>query len=335
MATSRPDFDIVSFSQGVKKEISNELSRIPPQTQVASITVVEDLTSQAGSIIASPPLPPINANVNSIVQPLNALTKNPVGVVRGSLKTSLGRQSSQLRTGLLGLKSTLSTGIRTCLTNSILSLTNKIPNLPLGGIDIKVNAKLNDMLNLQLQLGLDLNLKRISAGLAITAKLDSIKNLKNLANLTGKMQGEVNKELNNICNQISPRNKKGFQNNRYMTNYVTQQVQGVMNCMEKKIVKATGGFDVTAPADFFDKVTGKILDPAAQVQGEVQTGLDRVTGTISGAIDSVDSAIAKTQGAVSSVLRPIGTAATEAVDTINRSINSNISKLLPDTKKCD
>ena len=152
--------------------------------------------------------------------------------------------------------------------------------------------------------------------------------------MTGKMQGEINKEINNICNSISPRNKKGFANNRYMASYVDTQVLKIMDCVENKIVKAAGGFDITAPADFFDKVTGKLLDPTAEATSEFDKQLNRIGGVVSGAIDSVDSAIAKTAGKVQSLLIPIGNIATKAVDSINNTINSNVAKLIPNPDDC-
>lgn len=339
MPTNRPNFDIVRFSGSkLTKEISSELKRIPT-TQVANVKQVIDITSATGRIIASPPLPPINANVNSIVKSTNDLAKNPVGVVRGALKTSFGRVSDELELGLLQLKGTLTSGIKTCLLNSVLSLTNKIPNIPFGGIDLKINKKLNDLLGMQLKLGLDLATRKINLELSINTKFDAFKKVKSISNLTGKLQGELNKEINKACNKISPRNKKGLSNNSFMTQYANQQINAIMKCVEGKITKAAGGFTITSPVDFFDKITGKILDPAtqakAEAEGKVAGAFNKVAGTISGAIDSVDSAIAKTTGTVQSILIPIGTTATKAIDSINRAINSNVAKLLPDPKKCD
>ena len=335
MPKNSSSFDIVRFSKKtLQADIGKELSSIPKQTQIASLGLVTDLTKQTGQLIASPPLPPINANVNSVVVPLNDLAKNPAGVIKTSLKTSLGRQGQQLRTGLLQLKSTLKFGIRNCLRNSILTLTNKLPNIPFGGVDIRINKKLNDLLGMQLKLGVDLLNRRITLQVSLNKSLDSLKSFKSLNFMTGKLQGEINKEINNICNSISPRNKKGFANNRYMASYVDTQVLKVMDCIENKVVKAAGGFDITAPADFFDKVTGKLLDPTAEATGKLDTTLNKIGGVVSGTIDSVDSAIAKTAGKIQSVLIPIGTTATKAVDSINNAINSNVAKLIPNPDDC-
>jgi len=335
MSRNNSSFNIVQFSKNtLTKDINRELNSIPKSAKVAGLSLQTDLTKQAGKLIASPPLPAINADVNSIVVPLNDLAANPAGVIKSSLKTSFGRQGQQLRTGLLQLKSTLKVGIRNCLRNSILTLTNKIPNVPFGGVDIRINTKLNKLLDMQLSLGLDLLNKRLILDVSINKSLGGLKQNKSLNFMTGKLQGEINKEINNICNSISPRNKKGFNNNSYMKNYVDTQVLKVMDCVENKMIKAAGGFDITAPADFFDKVTGKLLEPGIEAETKLDAALNKIGGRVSGAIDSVDSAIAKTAGKVQSLLVPLANTATKAVDSINNAINSNVAKLIPNPDKC-
>lgn len=323
-----PQFDIVRASGAFVADIGDQISRIP-QTTIASAGVATSLSRQTGNILSNPPMPAVNAQVNGITTTLNDLSKNPGGVLRAQAGALVGRGSASLKVQVGGLGRILKAGIRNCLLNSIRSLTNKIPNLPFGGIDIRVNKKLNDMLNLQLRLGIDLFNQRAALTISLNAKLDGFKQLKKINSMTSSLQGEVNKHINGVCNKISPRNKKGFsRGNRYIDSYVAAQVDSVLNCVEKKMIRASAAAGIPSPTDFFDKITGKILAP-----GQINVSIPGAD-TISGTLNDANSAIAKVTGKVAGALQTVGNTANKAVDSINNAINSNVAKIIPDEREC-
>lgn len=88
-------FNPVSFSKNITKTIDAVESKIG---KVASTpkTLTDKLNAKTGLNIASPPLPPINANVKGLVSSVKTLVKDPGGVAKGGISAISGLANTKL-----------------------------------------------------------------------------------------------------------------------------------------------------------------------------------------------------------------------------------------------
>jgi hypothetical protein len=346
MPASEP-FNPVSFSKNINSTISRANAKLP-QKPVASANVTLSLNQKTGVLIAVPPVPAINNNVRGLVGQVKGLAANPAGVVSGVVKTQFGAANAAIRAQLNLTKITLLNGVRNCIRRAISSLLSSIPfpNIPFGGLVVDINKKLNKYLNLEIILQADLLNKRLNINLRLTKNLDILKNNKLSNYYTTSLNGEINKELNKICNKLSPRNRKNLsRGGSALEIYSNVAVNGIVNCLEKKIVTASKGFSAKAPTDFLNRSTGRVDASINKTTGGVNIAADKINNqlnnvgsivgkTITGSTTDINSAVSKTTGKVTGALGTVNSRVTDAYNNVTRAISSNVPKQLTDNKKC-
>jgi len=257
---------------------------------------------------------------------------NAVGAAGGFVKASFGVASAAVRGSLGQIKGTLRLGIKNCLRSATSSLLNNIstPNIPFGGISpnikngVSVNGvitssgaagsalitkKINKYLNAEISLIGSLDTKRNKLTTSVTGRLDIIKDVKNTNFYTAKLTSEVNKNVNKICNNLSPRNKKKLSKGGPIVDMVANvAADSVINNLENQIVKSASGFASKAPNQFFNSVTG-------------------LPTTINNKIDSTTSAVATAAGdTAGKVVSGVSNKTAQAYNKIKDAINSNVPK---------
>ena len=211
---------------------------------------------------------------------VSSIRDGVTGAVGGFAKASFGVASVTVRASLSQIKGTLRLGIRNCLRSAVSSLFSNIsnPNLPFGGITpnvangvsingvitsvgaagaVEINKKINKYLNAEITLIGTLDAKRATLTTSVTGRLDILKDVKNTNFYTAKLTSEVNKNINNICNTLSPRNKKKLSRGGPIVDMVANvAADSVINNLENQVVQAASGFSTKSPKDFFNSVTG-------------------------------------------------------------------------------
>lgn len=314
-------FNPVEFSKNVTKTINSVKSKIGNVSNVTK-SLTNELNAKTGLNIAAPPLPQINSNIRNIIDPVKSIVKNPGGVVKSGAKASFGIASVAIKSGLNNINLTLRVGIKNCLRSAVSSLLSNInlPNVPFGGINptsstgISVNGvitnvgvagvavvqkKLDKLLNAEITLLANLDTKRKTLQTSVNVKVDIIKNVKSSNYYVANLTSETNKNINNICNTLSPRNKKKLSKGGPIVDIVANTAADkVINNLETQIVKASKGFSVNSPKEFFNN-----------------TGIPTVTQIKNTTTSAVNSSIAETTSSVS-----------KAYNNIKDAINSNVPK---------
>lgn len=270
----------------------------------------------------------ISGGVSSVSSSANKFAKAQFGNLTASVTGNL----NQLRITLRG-------GIRNCLRSSITGLVRSIatPNLPLGGIslnaqdfktpDIRVAAsgtlnsqvqagtvaiskKFNKFLSAEITLQGAIQNKKLNLASNVNVRFNVLKNVKSTNFYTAKLTSEVNKNINKICNTLTPRNKKALAKGGPLMDKVANAASDVViNNIEDKIVQSASGFSVKAPSDFFNKSTGK-----------VNASIDKATGLVVIAGEKVGSA-------ATSVATNVQSGVTKTYNNIKDAISSNVAKL--------
>jgi len=257
---------------------------------------------------------------------------NTVGAAGGFVKASFGVASASVRGSLSQIKGTLRLGIVNCLRSATSSLLNNIstPNVPFGGITPNVNngvsvngvitstgvagsalitKKINKYLNAEITLIGTLDTKRNKLTTSVTGRLDIIKDVKSTNFYTAKLTSEVNRNVNKICNTLSPRNKKKLSRGGPIVDMVANvAADSVVNNLENQIVKSASGFASKAPNQFFNSVTG-------------------LPTTINNRIETTTNAVATAAGdTAGKVVSGVSNKTAQAYNKIKDAINSNVPK---------
>ena len=234
-------------------------------------------TSIKGAVVST--VGSVKSTVSGLAS-VSSIQNQVTGAVGGFAKASFGVASVAVKASLTQIKGTLRLGIKNCLQNAVSSLLSNIslPNIPFGGITpnvangvsingvitsvgaagaIEINKKINKHLNAEITLLGTLDLKRATLTTSVAGKLDIIKDVKNTNFYTAKLTSEVNKNINSICNTLSPRNKKKLSRGGPIVDMVANvAADSVINNLENQIVQAASGFSAKSPKDFFNSVTG-------------------------------------------------------------------------------
>lgn len=408
-------FNPVNFSKNITKTISAVESKIG-KVAAAPKSLTDKLNAETGLNIAAPPLPPINANVKSLVGSVKTLVKNPNGVVKGGItaisgaansklqdvainslnsaingaatgtgvkgklsgfvsgsatpikgailttldsakasvsgfvtggtnnfggiiqggitnatgavtgyaKASFGVASVAVRNSLFQIKGNLKSGIKNCLRNAVSPLLANInvPNIPFGGINVNVSnlpnitgavsvsKKLNKYLNAQITLLGNLRQKKLTVLTTINSRLDTLKDVKNSNFYTAKLTSEVNKNVNKICNTLSPRNKKMLSKGGAMMDMVSNVAStSIINNIENQVIKSASGFSAKSPKDFFNSVTGIPKNVVNKATGKIAIAAEEVKSVATSTVTSTKSVTAETY------------------NKLKDAINSNVPKL--------
>lgn len=311
-------FNPVNFSKNITKTISAVESKIG-KISATPKTLTDQLNAKTGLNIAAPPLPQINSNIKSLIDPVKSLVKNPGGVVKSKAKTSFGVAGVTIRNGLGAINATLRIGIKNCIRSAVSSLLNNIstPNIPFGGMTpnttngisvngiitsagaagaIDINKKLNKYLNAEIKLLGSLDFKRGTLTTTITGNLNILKSVKSNNYYVGNLTAVTNKDINTVCNTLSPRNKKKLSKGGAIVDMVANvAADKVVNNLENQIVKAASGFSAKSPKDFFNSTTGlpslsKVSSTTSStvnnVVSEASSGVARAYNNIKDAINS-------------------------------------------------
>jgi len=312
--------------------INNNISNVVTNTTGGISGVV---TNSVGGIV--------QGGVSGVAGSVGGIAQGGVTSVSSSAnkfaKAQFGNLTATVTGNLTQLKSTLRGGIKNCLRSSITGLARSIavPNLPFGGIslnsqdlktpDIRVAAsgvinsqvqagtvaiskKFNKFLSAEITLQGAIQNKKLNIASNVNVRFNVLKNVKSTNFYTAKLTSEVNKNINNICNTLTPRNKKALAKGGPLMDIVANAASDVViNNVEDKIVKAASGFSVKAPSDFFNKTTGK-----------VNATIDKATGL-------VDIAGEKAGSAVTSTATSVQSGVTKTYNNIKDAISSNVAKL--------
>lgn len=339
-------FNPVNFSKNITKTISAVGSKIGKAVEVPK-SLTDQLNAKTGLNIASPSLAPINENVKGLVSSVKTLVKNPGGVLKSGIssagaaatnftKTSFGVASVTVRNSLSQIRGTLNIGIKNCLRNAVSSLLTNIstPNIPFGGINpninngvsingvitsvgaagtIQLNKKINKYLNAEITLVGSLDAKRKTFSTNITGNLNVLKDVKNTNFYTAQLTSEVNKNINQVCNTLSPRNKKKLSRGGPIVEIVANTATNtIINNLENQIVKSASGFSAKAPTDFFNSVTGL---PSSII--------DKATGKVKIAAEAVST---KVDSTANTLVSSAASKTAQAYNKIKDAINSNVPK---------
>lgn len=303
---------------GVRGSVGGFVSGGAASLRGAVVSTVGGARSSVGGIISS-------SSIQSGVT-------GAVGAVGGFAKASFGVATVAVKSSLSQIKGTLRLGIKNCLRSAVSSLLTNIstPNIPFGGITpnipssvsvngvitsagaagaIELNKKINKHLNAEIALLGTLDFKRKTLTTSITGKLDIIKDVKNTNFYTAKLTSEVNRNINKICNTLSPRNKKKLSRGGPIVDMVANvAADSVINNLENQVVKAASGFSAKAPQDFFNAVTG--------LPSTVNNRIDSVTGSVAAAASNTTS----------NIVSGVTTGTASAYNKIKDALNSNVPK---------
>jgi len=274
----------------------------------------------------------VNTLGNRVVGTIQGGVSNAGGTLGGFAKASFGVASAAVKSGLGQIKGTLRLGIKNCLRSATSSLLNNItvPNIPFGGITpnitngisingvissvgtagyIEINKKINKHLSAEITLLGTLDKKKASITGSITGRLNILKEVKNTNFYTAKLTSEVNKNINNICNTLSPRNKKKLSKGGPIVEMVANAAtDNVINNIENQIIKSASGFSAKSPNEFFNAVTGL-----------PKTAANKVTSTAS-------TIATAAKDAASNVVTNTTSRTAQAYNKIKDAINSNVPK---------
>lgn len=290
----------------------------------------------------------VSGGVNSIGGAIQGGVTNIGGTVNGFAKASFGIASTAVKSSLGQIKGTLRSGIRNCLRNAVSSLMQNlsVPNIPFGGITpnipngvsingviskagasiagaVNINAKINKYLNAEIKLLGNLEQKKALFTASVTGRLDIIKDIKNTNFYTAKLTNEVNKNINKVCNTLSPRNKKKLSKGGPVVDIVANVASdSIINNLENQVVKAASGFSAKAPTDFFNKVTGLPSSVINKATGKVSFAAE----TINKNINTATSALTTTaQNTANSIVSNINTTTNSLVTTAENTANNIVS----------
>ena len=122
-------FNPVSFSKNITKTIDVVEQKIGKAAS-APKTLTNELNAKTGINIALPPLPPINADVKSIVSSVKTLVKNPSGVVKGGISATSDFVNKKIKdVSLKNIGSTIGNAATGIVSNKLNSL-----GVPVQGI---------------------------------------------------------------------------------------------------------------------------------------------------------------------------------------------------------
>lgn len=291
----------------------------------------------------------VSGGVNSIGGAVQGGVTNVAGTVNGFAKASFGIASTAVKSSLGQIKGTLRLGIKNCLRSAVSSLLQNIsvPNIPFGGITpnipngvsvngvitaagnklagaVDINARINKHLNAEITLLGNLEQKKATLTASVTGKLDIIKDVKNTNFYTAKLTNEVNKNINKVCNTLSPRNKKKLSKGGPIVDMVSNVASdAIINNLENQVVKSASGFSAKAPTDFFNKVTGLPSSVIDKTTGKVSIAAE----TINKKIGTATSSLATTAGnAAGNIVSSAKSKTAQAYNNIKDAINSNVPK---------
>lgn len=290
----------------------------------------------------------VSGGVNSIGGAIQGGVTNIGGTVNGFAKASFGIASTAVKSSLGQIKGTLRLGIKNCLRSAVSSLLQNlsVPNIPFGGITpnipngvsingviskagasiagaVNINAKINKYLNAEIKLLGNLEQKKVLLTASVTGRLDIIKDIKNTNFYTAKLTNEVNKNINKVCNTLSPRNKKKLSKGGPIVNMVANVASdSIINNLENQVVKAASGFSAKAPTDFFNKVTGLPSSVINKATGKVSIAAETINKNISTATSTLTTTA---QNTANSIVSNINTTTNSLVTTAENTANNIVS----------
>ena len=291
----------------------------------------------------------VSGGVNSIGGAIQGGVTNVAGTVNGFAKASFGIASTAVKSSLGQLKGTLRLGIKNCLRSAVSSLLQNIsvPNIPFGGITpnipngvsvngvitaagnsvagaIDINARINKHLNAEITLLGNLEQKKASLTASVTGNLDIIKDVKNTNFYTAKLTCEVNKNINKVCNTLSPRNKKKLSKGGPIVDMVANVASdAIINNLENQVVKSASGFSAKAPTDFFNTVTGFPSSVVDKATGKVSIAAEAINKKIGTTTSSLATTAGDTAGNIVSSAK---SKTAQAYNNIKDALNSNVPK---------
>jgi hypothetical protein len=219
--------------------IGDAVNRITPYQ-------IKNPGSAANNILASIPQNPINKALKDIAG-VDVVGMNPYGI-QGKLKAHM-----------VALKANVLTGLRQCIYNSLRSLIYKT----LDSLKIRKLPGLDDFVNAQIRIGVELDKIRQRLEAAIDealrkAKLDKLSDFE-----LAKMQYKLSAEMNQICNKLSPKDKKGLSvHNASIDIFAAQATDSIMNKFEQAVVNQKKGNTTGKSTNYFDPKTGLINQAA-------------------------------------------------------------------------
>lgn len=289
----------------------------------------------------------VSGGVNSIGGTIQGGVTNVAGTVNDFARASFGVASAAVRNSLGQIKGTLRAGINNCLRSAVSSLLNNIstPNIPFGGITpsipngvsingvitntgvigvVDINKKINKYLNAEITLLGSLEQKKASFTTTVTGRLDILKDVKSTNFYTAKLTSEINKNINKICNTLSPRNKKKLSKGGPIVDMVANvAADSVINNLENQVVKAASGFSAKAPNDFFNSVSGFPSSVIDKATGKVSIAAEAVNTKVGSTATSLATSAGETAG---NVVSGVTSKTAQAYNKIKDALNSNVPK---------
>lgn len=291
----------------------------------------------------------VSGGVNSIGGAIQGGVTNVAGTVNGFAKASFGIASTAVKGSLGQIKGTLRLGIKNCLRSAVSSLLQNIsvPNIPFGGITpnipngvsvngvitaagnsvagaVDINARINKHLKAEITLLGNLEQKKTSLAASVTGRLDTIKDVKNTNFYTAKLTCEVNKNINKVCNTLSPRNKKKLSKGGPIVDMVANVASdAIINNLENQVVKSASGFSAKAPTDFFNTVTGFPSSVVDKATGKVSIAAEAINKNIGTSTSSLATTAGDTAGNIVSSAK---SKTAQAYNKIKDALNSNVPK---------
>lgn len=291
----------------------------------------------------------VSGGVNSIGGAIQGGVTNVAGTVNGFAKASFGIASTAVKGSLGQIKGTLRLGIKNCLRSAVSSLLQNIsvPNIPFGGITpnipngvsvngvitaagnsvagaVDINARINKHLKAEITLLGNLEQKKTSLTASVTGRLDTIKDVKNTNFYTAKLTCEVNKNINKVCNTLSPRNKKKLSKGGPIVDMVANVASdAIINNLENQVVKSASGFSAKAPTDFFNTVTGFPSSVVDKATGKVSIAAEAINKNIGTSTSSLATTAGDTAGNIVSSAK---SKTAQAYNKIKDALNSNVPK---------
>lgn len=340
---------IVSTAKNIKTSlggvINNNITGLVNNTNTGVSGVVSAGFSNISGVVTNSVGGVIQGGISGAAGSVGGIVQGGISSIGsaagGFAKAQFGNLTATVTGNLGQLKTTLRGGIRNCLRSSITGLVRSInlPNIPFGGVSLKdqdlktpdiriagsiskniqagsiaISKKFNKYISSEITLQGAIVNKKVNLAANINTKFDVLKNVKSSNFYTAKITSEVNKSVNNICNTLTPRNKKALsKGGSLMDNVANAASDVIVNNVENQIVKAASGFSVKSPSDFFNKATGK-----------VDATINKATGLVDIAGEKIGS---KVNTAVTSVTSNIQSGATNVYNNIKDSISSNVAKL--------